>query len=188
MDSPNPILKMNSRVLRPGEFKALRRELKPHLQLIVDGLLYSHMRTEEFWRLLEHPEWYKSDREVIDLPRGSILKVKARQKERTVLLSYMGVRAIEEITRSSLTSISRKVLGEDLKRAAVRAGIDPTGISPKMLRKTYISWLMATMPEKSLFIATSAGHTPQVMIDHYLNVGLGKYKEDITPFVAGWGD
>lgn len=185
----SPILKMNSRILRPGEYKDIRRELKPHLQLIADGLLYTHTRIEEFWRLLDHPEWYKVDREVIDLPRGSILKEKARQKERTVLLSYAGVRVVEEITqRGDVAPMSRKVLGEDLKRAAVRAGIDPTGISPKMFRKTYVSWLMATMPEKSLFIATSAGHTPQVMIDHYLNLGLGKYKEDILPHVVGWGE
>jgi len=29
---------------------------------------------------------------------------------------------------------------------------------------------------------------PQVMIEHYLNIGLGKYKDDIAPFVAGWGE
>jgi len=26
------------------------------------------------------------------------------------------------------------------------------------------------------------------MIEHYLNIGLGKYKDDIAPFVAGWGE
>jgi len=68
-----------------GEFKALRRELKPHLQLICtatcaqkdsDGSLVTRM--------------VKVRRGGYRPSTGSILKVKARQKERTVLLSSNG--------------------------------------------------------------------------------------------------
>jgi len=96
MAAIEPIIKQDTRVLYPSEYRAIRSHLSFKDQLRLDGLLFTGMRGVEFERFLEVPEWYKPSRRAIDLPKGSVLKKKAKQAERTVLLSNAGVQAIAE--------------------------------------------------------------------------------------------
>lgn len=118
--------------------------------------------------------------------------MKTRYRERSVLLSNIGTRAIRDlvdaIRRGEIKPITRMGWGEDLKRAAGKAKLDVTGIVPKMTRKTWVSWLMVTYPEDGLRVAHSLGHDIRTMQEHYLSLPFSKVEqEQIRPYVVGWG-
>jgi len=195
VDQPTDIMiRQETRILKPSEYKLLRNEMNPRHQLILDGLLYTGMRVEEFWRFMNNPEWFKPNRRVIDLPKGSILKVKAKQKERTVMLSFRGVQAIERlvegIRKGEVKAITRIAFNRALQLAAEKAGIGKTGITSKMMRKTWISWLMATLEDQKahLLIAVSSGHDLNTLATHYLGLGFPRNELDaMKEHVIGWG-
>ena len=183
------IVKQGVRILTPYEYKAIRNELNPKHRLIFDGMLFTAMRTQEFWRFLKHPEWYKERRKVIDLPKGSLLKEKAKQKERTILLSHLGVRAVEDLISNRIKPMTRQSWREILIRAAKKAGLSLEGICPKMTRKTYISWLVASYPSLGILIAISSGHKVETMMQHYLAIGFTKQDlDEIRIYTMGWGE
>lgn len=195
MEEPTDIMiRQKTRILKPSEYKLLRNELNSRHQLILDGLLFTGMRVEEFWRFMNNTEWFKANRRVIDLPKGSILKVKAKQKERTVMLSVLGTQAIgqlvEAIRKGEVKAISRIAFNRSLQLASEKAHIGKTGISGKMLRKTWISWLMATLEDSKahLLIAVSSGHDTNTLAQHYLGLGFPRNERDaIKEYVIGWG-
>jgi len=181
-------------ILTPKDYNRIRDGFKQQShKLLFDGMLYTGMRIEEFWRFIEHPEWFNYERSYIQLPIGSIKKPEAKQKERKVLLSALGTRICKElldaVRRGEIKHISRRGWSDDLMRAAKRAGIkDTTGLTPKMARKTYISWLMAVMPEDGLRISSSSGHDTQTMIAHYLSTPFtDDERKEIKMHVQGWG-
>lgn len=170
----------------------MREQLNPRHRLIFDGMLFTGMRMEEFWRFVANPQWFHQERQYIELPPGSILKVKAKQKERSVMLSNIGTRAITDlvsaIKRKEIERISPAGWRQNLVRAAINANIELRGITPKMLRKTWVSWLMATYPEDGLRIASSAGHDIRTMQNHYLSLPFSNVeRERIRFYVHGWG-
>jgi integrase len=86
--------------------------------------------------------------------------------------------------------IPKRVAFRDaLKRYAKAAGIGIEGITPKMFRKTCVSWLVACYPEKSLYIQASMGHDADTIVNNYL--GLGFTAEQIgsmrTKYLNDWG-
>lgn len=151
-------------------------------------------------RFLENIDWYKPTRRAIDLPKGSMLKQKAKQAERTVLLSNAGVQAIETLLSyrkenpDGLRPISRQAWSETLLRAAskaVAAGelASHTGIAPKMTRKTWSSWLLVAHPHREGSISLSMGHDIRTMLRHYAGLGWpADAREQIRHYTAGWGD
>lgn len=185
------IVKNGSRILVPHEYDKMREQLQVKHRVICDALLHSHMRPEEFRRFAKHSEWFSSPRKCIDLPKGAILKIEAKQKERSCVLSNTGVMAIERFADAMNAGgrvPTRHALMGDMKRAAERAGLDPTGISPKCLRKSMISWLIAAYPEKGIWIATSAGHDVNTMQQHYLGIGFANRDIiDMKERLVGWG-
>lgn len=197
---PEPILKQQTRVLYPSEYRAIRSNLSFKDQLILDGLLFSGMRGVEFMRFLENPDWYKPSRRVIDLPKGSMLKKRAKQAERTVLLSNAGTQAIETLLAyrkqnpDDIRPISRQAWSESLLRAAGKAVTEGrlaslTGIAPKMCRKTWSSWLLATHSHREGSISLSMGHNIQTMLHHYAGLGWpADARQEIKQYTAGWGD
>jgi len=195
VDQPTDIMiRQKTRIMKPSEYKLLRNEMNPRHQLILDGLLYTGMRVEEFWRFMNNPEWFKPARRVIDLPKGSILKVKAKQKERTVMLSFRGTQAIERlvegIKKGEVKAITRIAFNRALHRGAEKAGIGKTGITSKMMRKTLISWLMATLEDQKahLLIAVSSGHDLNTLATHYLGLGFPRNEMDaMKEHIVGWG-
>ena len=181
-----------AQILTPTEYDLLRDQLNPSHRLIWDGMIFTGMRVQEFWRFVEHPEWFHPDRSYVELPKGAILKVKAKQKERMVLLSNVGVRAIKDlvsaIKRGEVEPISVAGWRQNLVRAATKANIPLRGLTPKMARKTWVSWLMAVYPTDGLRIAASMGHDTGTLIRHYLNLPFAQHeREQIRMYVSGWG-
>ena len=186
------IIKQGAQILNAVEYEKIRSNLNQTHQLIFDGQLFTGMRIEEFWRFVEHPEWFHPDRQYVELPPGSILKVKAKQKERLVLLSFIGTSKVRDLVaaiyRGEIKSITKQGWGQDLKRAALKSDMNIRGISPKMLRKTAISWLMLWYPNDGLRIASSAGHDTGTLIRHYMSLPFSpQEKEQVKAYVIGWG-
>jgi integrase len=180
------IIRQKTRVLTPTEYITLKGQLKREYQLILDGLLFTGMRIEEFWHFCEHPEWYKPSRRCIDLPPSAILKAKVRQKERTVILSNWGVRTVEDIVKQHPKRMSRQGLNQLLFRAAAKAGMEMKGITPKMTRKTWISWLVVAYPHATMQISSSAGHDMNTLKDHYLGLAFPPSEIDqIKAYTSG---
>ena len=192
------ILRNGTRVLYPSEFIAIRAEMNYKHQLIFDGMLFTGMRIVEFWRFVGHPEWLKPTRKCIDLPRGSMLKVKAKQAERTVLLSNWGLRSIEALEDymkvNKIVPISKQGWQQAVRGAATRAVekgdlVTTKGIVPKMTRKTWISWLLVTHPIHEGSIAISSGHDVATMLRHYTGLGFPSHEiEAMQMYTAGWGE
>lgn len=187
------IIKQGAQILSAQEYEKIRSKLNPTHQLIFDGMLFTGMRIEEFWRFIEHPEWFSPDRQFVGLPKGSILKVEAKQKERTVLLSNIGTRAVRDLVgaiyRGEIHKFSKQSWGGSLRNAATKAGLNLKGITPKMLRKTWISWLMLCYPDDGLRIASSAGHDTSTLMAHYLSMPFSNQeKEQIRAYVIGWAN
>lgn len=185
------IVKQGSRILLPTEFIAIRASLQhrsinsEHVR-IIDGLLATGMRTTEFWRFCDHPEWYKPSRKCIDLPKGSMLKVKAKQIERTILLSNWGVGVVENIIKNKPSIKSRQSMREILIRAAIRANLNPQFINPKMFRKTWISWLVASKKDINM-VSISSGHSIDTLYKHYLVIGFPDPElVQINYYTSGW--
>ena len=191
------IIKQNTRILTPAEYKGIRNQLNREHKLLFDGLIFSGMRNTEFYAFLDNLEWFNPDRQCICLPKSAILKEKTRFKQRDVLLSNMGVRAIEDLVyaveHDELEAISRQAWGTDLKRAAYKADLDQIGITAKMTRKTCVSWLVSAFSHTdkgnvSLLIAASMGHDLRTMMDHYLSISFSRQERDeIKTFTHGWG-
>jgi hypothetical protein len=80
--------KFEVRILRPSEWETLRDNLDIDMKRICTSLLVTRMRYAELQRFRENPDWL--DGRFIYLPRGSMMKVKAKQKERAIRLSDIG--------------------------------------------------------------------------------------------------
>ena len=188
------IIKQGAQILSASDYNRLRSQLNPQHRMVFDGLIFTGMRGEEFWRFMDHPKWFHPERQFIELPPGAILKIEAKQKERTVLLSHVGVRAIRDMLdaqdRGALSGVTRSRAGwrANLLRAAINAGLSPRGITPKMTRKTWVSWLMSTYPNDGIRIAAATGHDTNTMTNYYLSMPFTiQEREEIKSLVAGWG-
>ena len=77
---------------------------------------------------------------------------------------------------------------DNLRRWAVKGGLDPAYINVKTTRKTFESWLFSVYGSGKLTeITMSQGHTSGTSVLHYLKVGFRK--EDVTDmseYVSGW--
>ena len=80
--------KFEVRILRPMEYEKLRDAMDVDTRKICTSLLLTGMRYAELQRLRENPDWL--DGKFVHLPRGSMLKVKAKQRERAIRLSDLG--------------------------------------------------------------------------------------------------
>jgi integrase len=192
------ILKQGARVLFPDDYEKLRAQMPPYYQIICDAMLLSGMRPVEFERF--QPSWYRGSRRVIVLPKESCLKQKCKFKERTIRLSLAGCDAFDRLTTAMIKFKGKEIPAYQMlpKRVAFRdaliryaklAGIGADGMSPKMFRKTLVSWLVACYPEKSLYIQASMGHDGDTIVNNYL--GLGFTNEQIssmrTKYLNEWG-
>lgn len=197
MEPMKPIIKQQTRILSPHEYRAIRGQLNREHRLLFDGLIFTGMRGTEFEMFMKNLDWFDARRQCISLPTSAILKEKTKFRERDVLLSDMGVRAIEDLSyaiqKDKFEGFSRQAWGQDLKRAAMNANIPLAGIKPKMTRKTCVSWLVSAFSKSdrgniSLLIAASMGHDLQTMMTHYLSIPFtAQERIDIETFTRGWG-
>lgn len=196
-----PIIKQDTLILTPSYWYLMREHLGANYQIICDVLLNTGMRIEEFWEFINHTykeqdgrygnHWYSATRRCIDLPESAIGKARCTIKQRTILLSPEGVRAVETLiaANGSIKYIDRSNFRKVLINAAINAGMGGiVGIKPKMFRKTLVSWLMACVPEKEPYILVSIGHCQEIQHRHYLAMGFArKDVEDMRKFLNGWG-
>lgn len=191
--------KHDTRVMVPREYEKFREQLNMEYQLLADASLHTGMRMVELQNFMLHPKWFFPAERCIDIPRYElenkkqvmvIKKKKCIHKQRSVRLSIKGVEAIEALLKADLTKIpSRSAMNEAFKRAAKKAGISEKGVTPKMFRKTLISWLVACYPEKHILIAMHSGHSVDVMQEHYLGINFAKNDvEDMRSYLRGWGE
>jgi integrase len=195
---PDIILKQGARILFPEDYEKLRAQMPEYYRIICDAALLSGMRPIELERF--EPSWYRGSRRVIQLPKESCLKEKCQFKERTIRLSLAGCDAFDKLTSAVVIRkgkeapvwqvLPRRVAFRDaLIRYSTTAGISAEGMSPKMFRKTLVSWLVACYPEKSLYIQASMGHNGDTIVNNYL--GLGFTRDDIelmrTKYLNDWG-
>lgn len=192
------IIKQGTRILFPSEYKKIREKMPEYYQIICDASLLSGMRPIELERF--EPSWYRGSRRVIKLPLGSCLKQRCEFKERTITLSLSGCDAFEKFTTKEVKHkgkmipvyqmLPKRVAFRDaLLRYAKLAGMSTEGITPKMFRKTLVSWLVACFPEKTLYIQASMGHNQDTIVQNYLGLGFPKSEIEImkTEYLDQWG-
>jgi hypothetical protein len=74
-----------------------------------------------------------------------------------------------------------------MERRATNAGLDPVGLGPKALRKSWESWLVASYPERILEVFLSQGHTQMTALGHYLGLPFTQGDKDaMLEYVSGW--
>ena len=181
-----PIIKNDTRILRPAEFEMLKRACpKPDYRIMMQALLYTGMRYVEMQRFYKHPQWY--DFESIHLPREASRKVKRTQLERYVRLNQQGRMIIEQFTNLRYGLPSIQAWNQNLKRWAKYAEIRLDGLSAKSTRKTWESWLCYYFPTQAIAIASSQGHTTVTQYQHYLNLPFNEVdKLEMKKYVEGW--
>jgi hypothetical protein len=186
------VYKNNTCVMLPRETESMFEKMTPTYRAICLGLLHSQMRVEEFRWFVQHPEAYKPSRRCISLPKEAIKKTATLYPERDVILSVKGCQVIEHLISMKLKAKdfpSRQAMNVYLDKIAVEAGIGSEGICPKMYRKSIISWLVAIYPEKHAWINSSAGHTADIQLRHYMGIAFSRRDiEDMRSELRGWGE
>jgi len=185
-----PISKNGVAVLTPREWKLIHNQLNADYKIRGEYLLQTAMRITEARFVADHPECFRKDNGAIFLPMvPGMGKRKCKQKERAVLLSPAGVAAVQSLYATNTKIPTYQTMDLTFKRAAKDADFDIRSITTKMLRKTFLTWLMSCYPERQGMIASSAGHTNDTMQSHYITFGFKK--EDVNEMrseIFKWGE
>ena len=182
----NILVKNKVRILRPWEYEALLAAMPPDARIQLGGLLYTGMRYVEAQRFQSHPEWFDG-KSFIMLPADAVRKELVVFKERTITLNAIGSKQVALFLKEAPKLPTTQGWGQNLKRWAEAADLDPSGLCAKTTRKTWESWLANTYTDKFLWITNSQGHTITTSLQHYL--GIGFYPEDrkaMLKHVEGW--
>lgn len=191
-------MKSGARVLFPNDYIELRKHMPPYYQILCDAALLSGMRPVELSRF--QPSWYRGSRRVVVLPKGACLKEKCEYQDRTIRLSLAGCDAFDRLVSEKVRykgkdifayeRIPKRVAFRDaLRRYATLAGLGTEGITPKMFRKTLVSWLVECYPEKQAFIQASMGHVQDTIVKNYLGIGFSRSDIELirSKFLNEWG-
>ena len=155
--------KFEVRILRPMEYEKLRDAMDVDTRKICTALLLTGMRYAELCRFRENPD--RLDGKFVYLPRGSMLKVKAKQRERAIRLSYMGKTLVPELFQASYRLPELPAPDMKMRRLSKRI-LEGSPANNKTFRKTWESWLVFYYPDKALQIALSQGHTTVTQYEH----------------------
>lgn len=176
--------KFQVRILRPSEWETIRGSLDIDMKRICTSLLVTGMRYAELQRFRENPDWLEGS--FIYLPKGSTLKVKAKQKERAIRLSDMGRTIIGDLFQTPYPLPELPAFDMKLRRWSKRI-LEGAPVNNKTFRKTWESWLVFYYPDKALQIALSQGHTSATQYEHYLNMPFAEEdRKDMRKWVEGW--
>ena len=176
--------KFEVRILRPSEWETLRDNLDINMKRICTSLLVTGMRYAELQRFRENPDWL--DGRFVHLPRGSMMKVKAKQKERVIRLSDIGKTLISDLFQAPHPLPELPACDMKLRRLSKRT-LEGPPVNNKTFRKTWESWLVFYYPDKSLQIALSQGHTTVTQYEHYINIPFEEYdRKEMRKWVEGW--
>ena len=182
---PKAILKGQVRILRPSEYEQLREGAETlENQTRSDALLLTGLRYIEAQRLQTNPGWV--DGRFIHLPASAQRKVKRLQRERWIRLSSKGASLLPYFFKTKPLPTWRGWT-QNMQRWAGNSRLDPIGLGPKTLRKSWESWLVASYPERVLEVFLSQGHTQMTALSHYLGLPFTQTdKEGMKEWVAGW--
>jgi integrase len=174
------------RILRVWEYEMIRDAAKTtDNQTRLDALLLTAMRYVEAQRLQKHREWLQG--RAIHLTSIASRKARRTQVDRWVKLSDMGV-AILPFFFKVKELPSWDAWHDNLERWALKAGLNPVGLSPKTTRKSYESWLIYSFPNRLVEVLLSQGHTETVSLEHYLNMPfVDEDRKQMERWVRGWG-
>ncbi len=187
-----PIIKTDTRILRPCEYKLLMQgSSKGKGRMGLDNktnlntLLFTGLRYREAERLKEHPEWV--DDSFIHLPAVAQKKKKRRMKERFIKLTPRAKDTLEQFFEAKALPSSWGGWRENLVRWARAAGLDPEGLTCKTTRKTWESWLVVYYPKRVHEILATMGHIELTAIQHYHGLAFSEVdKLEMKEFVEGW--
>jgi hypothetical protein len=179
--------KQKTRIFRPVEIQAIRKILKEEKRKQFDVLLVTGMRFIEFKRFYYHPEWIDNNGRFIHLPIGAVKKKRTEFKSRSVRLSSLGAELVPRLFETNKLTKSRGCWDSLLKRVAIKAELNPEGISVKSTRKTWESWLLAKYSKRALEIWSSQGHNDVVSYKHYMNTAfIESDLKDMEFWTAGY--
>ena len=181
-----PIFRNGTRILRPSEFEAVKRACpKMEYRIMLQALLYTGMRYIEMQRFYKHKNWF--DFEMIHLPKTAVRKEKRTQLERYVRLNQQGRMMVEQFLNIRFNLPSIQAWGQNMKRWAKYAGLNPESMSAKTTRKTWESWLCYYYPTRYIDVAMSQGHNAVTQYQHYLNMPFNEVdKLEMKKYVEGW--
>lgn len=187
-----PLTKNQVAVLTPAQWHLIENKLNGDYKIRGDFLLQTAMRISEAYYVTRHPECFKEDHGAIFLPyiKGdeSFGKPRALQKERAVLLSPKGVKAVNLFFDKNVGLPSYQAMDLAFKRAAKAADFDIRYIKTKMLRKSFLSWGISAFPDLKGKFAASAGHSTETMDAYYLAYGFRKEdQKDMKVELVDWG-
>jgi integrase len=187
-----PLTKNDVAVLTPTQWHLIENQLNGDYKIRGDFLLQTGMRISESYYVMNHPETFRIENGAIFLPevkgKEAFGKLRCKQKSRAVLLSPRGIGATKLFFEKNVRLPSYQAMDLTFKRAAKEADFDVRYITTKMLRKTFITWLVVSRPELKGMIAASAGHTTETMDAYYLTYGWRKEdRKEMEVEVTGWG-
>lgn len=195
---PNPILLLNphgegtSRILRPYEYEAIKAEAHARHHSQLDTLLMTGMRYEELRRLQKHKEWYDKETGFIHLPSSAMLKKRSKQKDRYVRLSELGKSQMIQFLEVAPVLPAKSGINYNLNlwttKASSKNGMTTEGISSKMFRKTWESWLVIKYSTiQRDIILQSQGHDNITSLKHYLSLPFtDEDRKGMDKYTNGW--
>lgn len=182
-----PILignKFKSRILRPTEFEQLLSGIKKEsMKLNLKVALLTGMRYIELQEFQRHPDWFD----------GNFIYLQERKKKRVfkqrwVRLSPLGKHLVPLFFKNKRLPY-QQVWNENLIRWCEHAGLNPVGVSSKVTRKTWESWLVFCYPHLLPQIVFSQGHSDVTAVQHYIRLPFtSKDKKEMMKWVQGWDE
>lgn len=176
------------RILTPFEYDTFVANIdKDYLRTLFNLCFWTGMRYIEVQRLYEHQDWILQMRRAIHLPRDAQLKAKRVAPERNVPIPAQLQGELAYFFKNQKPPVL-KVWGENLKRWAKKAGIEPIGITPKMTRATLESWMYAAGISPN-DICLRQGHDKLTSLNHYQTLSalfLESERTEIKKRLAGW--
>ena len=180
--------KKDLRVLWPEEYEAIYHASgKYQNQVILDTLLLTAGRITELKEMQVNRQWFDLKAHAIHVREHKQKRREKGIKDRYIHLSTKGVEVIKSFLYNGFIIPSYSTIQENLIRWAKKGNVDPQGLSAKVFRKTYESWLMFYYPVKSISILQSTGNSEKVALEHYLNLPFSEADRILMrEYIDGW--
>lgn len=174
------------RILTPYDYDLFVSKIdKDYLRTIFNIAFWSGMRYIEIQRLYRNPEWILKERKSIYLPREAQKKVKRISPERYIPIPPQITGEMAYFFKNTKPPVI-KVWNDNLKRWAIKAGFNLTGISPKMTRASIESWMYQADIETGK-ICNRQGHDRLTSLNHYMAIPFTEAEKiEIKKRLAGW--
>lgn len=176
------------RVLTPKEYEALKAVIpSDRHKTMFEILLITGLRYAEFLRLHENKTWYNEKRNIIHLSEEAQLKHKRRQLERTIHPLPFGFNYFMKAFWAGEKPPLEATWNQNMQRWAIKAGINPFGMSVKTTRKTIESWQITAGVVEST-VCLRQGHDSVTSMNHYQGLAFSESEvQDIKKQLTEWG-